>query len=73
MATTPISQHSQSDPGRFERNANSRPSGMLAELLHFILHNKKWWLLPIIIILVLLGVLVVLGGTAAGPFIYTLF
>jgi hypothetical protein len=28
---------------------------------------------PIILVLLMLGVLVLLGGTAAAPFIYTLF
>jgi hypothetical protein len=30
-------------------------------------------LLPIIVVLLLVGVLIVLGGTQAAPFIYTLF
>ena len=34
--------------------------------------SKKWWLLPIVVI-VAFGVLVFLSGTAAAPFIYTLF
>jgi hypothetical protein len=46
---------------------------MLAELGHFVLHNKKWWLTPIIVALLLVGLLVVIGGTGAAPFIYTLF
>ena len=39
----------------------------------FLKHNKKWWLTPIILVLLLFGVLLILGGTAAAPFIYTLF
>jgi hypothetical protein len=39
----------------------------------FIAHNKKWWLTPIILVLLAFGVLIALGGTAAAPFIYTLF
>ena len=35
--------------------------------------NKKWWLLPILCMLLLVGCLLILGGTAAAPFIYTLF
>ena len=36
--------------------------------------RKKIWLAPIVIILVLLGAfLVLVQGTAVGPFIYTLF
>ena len=38
----------------------------------FLAYNKKWWLAPIGTFL-LFGVLIALGGTAAAPFIYTLF
>jgi hypothetical protein len=40
---------------------------------YFLIHNKKWWLLPIIAILVLLGLLTALSSTAIAPFIYTVF
>ena len=43
------------------------------EFLQFLGHNKKYWLLPIVIVLLLLGVLIILGGSPAAPFIYTLF
>lgn len=40
----------------------------------FMKERKKFWLAPVIIILLLLGVLIVFGaGSAAAPFIYTLF
>ena len=57
----------------FASTAEERRAGLFGELTAFLLENKKWWLLPII--LVLLGVmgLVLLGGTAVAPFIYTLF
>lgn len=48
-------------------------TSVVAELWGFMAHNKKFWLTPIIVALLLLGVLVVLGGTGAAPFIYTLF
>ena len=59
----------------FERAAQrvGVSGSLIGELWGFLKHNKKWWLLPIIVVLLLLGVLVVLGGTAVGPFIYTLF
>jgi hypothetical protein len=47
--------------------------GFFAEFWDFLRHNKKWWLTPIVVILLLFGVLVLLSGTAAAPFIYTLF
>jgi hypothetical protein len=48
-------------------------TGMVSEFLYFLKTSKKWWLLPIIIVLVGFGLLVFLSGTAAAPFIYTLF
>ena len=43
------------------------------ELVSFIVERRKWYLIPILLALVLFGLLVVLGGTAAAPFIYTIF
>jgi hypothetical protein len=40
---------------------------------YFLLHNKKWWLLPILVILILLSLLMLLSTTAIAPFIYTVF
>jgi hypothetical protein len=45
----------------------------LGELWYFLKKNKKWWMVPMLVSLVLFGVLMLLGGTAAAPFIYTLF
>jgi hypothetical protein len=53
--------------------SESRSTGIFGELLGFMAHNKKWWLTPIVLMLLLLGVLIVVGGTGAAPFIYTLF
>lgn len=47
--------------------------GVVGEFWHFLSQTKKWWLLPIVLILLAFGVLVALSGTAAAPFIYTLF
>ena len=57
----------------FEREARGRQAGIVREFLHFLMTNKKWWLTPIIIVLLLVAVLIVLSGSAAAPFIYTLF
>ena len=48
-------------------------TGMVSEFVYFLKTSKKWWLLPIIVVLVCFGLLVFLSGTAAAPFIYTLF
>jgi Family of unknown function (DUF5989) len=69
--------HDKNSPlpdNEFERSAEQlRSPGLFAELWSFLKHNKKWWLGPIVVILLLFGVLMLLSGTAAAPFIYTLF
>ncbi len=46
----------------------------LRDMWRFMRERKKIWLAPIIIILLLIGILVVFGGgSAIGPFIYSLF
>jgi hypothetical protein len=57
----------------FRRQAEQSPRSLPAEFLDFLLHNKKWWLMPIILVLLLVGLLLVFAGTGAAPFIYTLF
>lgn len=45
-----------------------------SDLWGFLKTRKKFWLLPMVVILALLGLIVVLGGgSAVAPFIYTLF
>ena len=55
-------------PDEFKQNP-----GFFRELLMFLKHNKKWYLIPIVVSILLLGVLIALGSTGAAPFIYTLF
>jgi uncharacterized protein YdaL len=57
----------------FREAARQKRKGFLSEFLHFASHNKKWWLIPILILLFLLGVLILVGGSGAAPFIYSLF
>ncbi len=57
----------------FAAQADAAPRGFIGEFVDFLLNNKKWWLTPIILVLLLLGLFIILGGSAAGPFIYTLF
>jgi Family of unknown function (DUF5989) len=61
-------------PGEFEKAAKQQRDGnTIGELWLFLRDNKKWWLLPILAALVLFGLLMLLAGTGAAPFIYTLF
>ncbi|NOT29922.1 MAG: hypothetical protein HOP15_05670 [Planctomycetes bacterium] len=57
----------------FASEAESRSPGVLRELVAFVRHSKKWWLAPILIALLLIGILVMLSGSIAAPFLYTLF
>ncbi|TPV92486.1 MAG: hypothetical protein B7733_25575 [Myxococcales bacterium FL481] len=57
----------------FAAQANAQRTGLAGELLGFLGETKKWWLAPIIVVTLVLGLIVVLGGSAAAPFIYTLF
>ena len=57
----------------FSREAEAAPTGIVREFVDFLAHNKKWWLTPIIVVLMLFGLLIILAGTGAAPFIYTLF
>jgi len=57
----------------FMKQATSPRASLFAEFLSFLRENKKWWIAPIVISMLLLGLLLVLAGTGAAPFIYTLF
>jgi hypothetical protein len=46
----------------------------LKEFGRFLMVRKKYWLLPVLISMLLVGFLIVFSnGSAAAPFIYTLF
>jgi hypothetical protein len=57
----------------FEAQVEGERASLGREFLDFLMENKKWWLAPIVISVLLLGALVFFGGSAAAPFIYTLF
>ena len=57
----------------FARDAEAKQSGLIREFVDFLSHNKKWWLTPIVVVLLMVGALLILSGTVAAPFIYTLF
>jgi hypothetical protein len=65
---------SEPQPTEFEKAARDEPQKpLLVELWGFFRQNKKWWLMPIVLVILLLGVLIMLGGSALAPFLYTLF
>jgi hypothetical protein len=57
----------------FERAAETEPLPLLSQFWLFLRDNKKWWLLPIVLVLAMMGLLSILAGTGAAPFIYTMF
>ena len=48
-------------------------TSLVKDIWGLICTTKKYWLIPLILILLGLGLLIWAGGTAAAPFIYTLF
>jgi hypothetical protein len=58
---------------RFEKAATHGDQRLLIEYLRFLSQNKKYWMIPIIAVLLLIGLLVMLGGSVAGAFIYPIF
>jgi hypothetical protein len=61
------------DVQKFEEAAQGRRRSLVGEFAGFLGETRKYWLVPLVIVLLLLVGLVILGGTAAAPFIYTLF
>jgi Family of unknown function (DUF5989) len=57
----------------FEKASSEKQRGLVAEFIGFLGQTKKFWLLPLLVVMLLLTCLMFLGGTAAAPFIYTLF
>jgi hypothetical protein len=73
FGTEPIVMN-PSPVNEFEKHAvELADSSIFGEFWLFLCHTKKWWLLPILGVILLLGMLVLMSGSAATPFIYTLF
>lgn len=65
---------SEEEKKSFEnQNQESGNGGFVQEFIGLLKHNKKWWITPIIVCLLIFGILIILGGSSAAPFIYTLF
>lgn len=54
-------------------NEFGKNQSFFGDIAAFLGENKKWWLAPVVVVITLMGVLIALGGTAAAPFIYSLF
>jgi hypothetical protein len=53
-------------------SAGRNPS-FARELFMFLRESRKWYLIPIVAVILAMSLLIVLAGTGAAPFIYTLF
>ena len=60
-------------PNDFEQAHQEQQVGIVKEFIAFLGENKKFWLIPLLLAFLAIGALLILGGTAAAPFIYTLF
>jgi hypothetical protein len=58
----------------FEEAAAKESGGnLVSEMWGFLAVNRKWWLLPIIFIFLVFGLIGLVAGTGAAPFIYAIF
>jgi hypothetical protein len=64
---------SEEKKNEFEKAGADQNIGIVREFMLMLKQNKKYWMIPLIAVLLGFGLLIVLGGTAAAPFIYTLF
>lgn len=55
----------------FLQAAGQQERGIVAEFIDFMGENKVWWMAPILIVFAVLAVLLVLGATGIGPFVYS--
>ena len=74
-AEDPMSERTKSTTrtDAFAQKADEREPNVLRNFWDLLKHTKKWWLVPIIAVLLIIGLLIIIGGTAAAPFIYSLF
>ena len=61
------------DENKFADEANRAQQSLAGEVWYLLVSNRRWWLAPVVIAIAILGLLVMLSGTGAAPFIYTLF
>jgi hypothetical protein len=64
---------SEEPKNEFEQAGKQGQSGLVSDFVAMLKENKKYWMIPLVLVLLLFGILIMLGGTAAAPFIYTLF
>jgi len=63
----------EQDKNPFEEAGREKETSLLGEFWTMLMENKKYWMIPIVLVLLAFGALILMGGSAAAPFIYTLF
>lgn len=63
----------EQEANAFEEANKGEQMKLVAEFIEFLKYNKKYWMIPLLLALLGLGALILAGGSAAAPFIYTLF
>ena len=66
-------ENREKEENAFEQANEGDQMSLVAEFIEFLKYNKKFWMIPLLVSLFGLGLLIMLGGTQAAPFIYTLF
>lgn len=56
-----------------ENLLEKKNKNIVLEFVDFAICHKKLWLIPLFIIFVLAGLLILIGGSSAAPFLYRLF
>ena len=46
---------------------------LLTQFVAFIVHEKKWWMIPLVVVLLIMSVLTLVSSSPVAPFIYPLF
>lgn len=72
-SSAPQKSTGQSAKQSFQQAAEAPDPGIIREFIDFLATSKKWWLTPIIVVLLLVAGLVLLAGSPAGPFLYSLW
>ena len=68
-----IETNNAPEKNEFAPASEEQNAGIISEFIYFLKTNKKYWMIPLLVALLGLGALIILGGTSAAPFIYTLF
>jgi hypothetical protein len=56
-----------------QSGSTRRNPSFARELFMFLRETRKWYLIPIVAVILAMSLLIILAGTGAAPFIYTLF